>query len=138
MRKDSQLSRALHILIHLGQKPHPVTSETISKMLKTNPVVVRRMMGRLRENGYVTSVKGHNGGWSLSRSLREITLLDIHKALGDKNLFTIGFTEPDSKCLIEKAVNTQLEQTMKDAEAVLLDKFAKVTLNDLNISDSES
>ncbi|MBU2412232.1 MAG: Rrf2 family transcriptional regulator, partial [Gammaproteobacteria bacterium] len=81
MRKDSRLSRMLHVLIHMNQLDAPATSEKIASMLNTNPVVVRRTMAGLRDKGYVTSVKGHGGGWSLAMALSDITLLDIHNAL---------------------------------------------------------
>ena len=55
MRKDSRLSRMLHVLIHMGRHEERATSETIAQMLGTNPVVVRRTMGLLKEQGFVTS-----------------------------------------------------------------------------------
>src|SRR3546814_1535501 len=69
MRQDSRLSRMLHVLLHMAQHDRPATSEAIAKMLRTNPVVVRRTMAGLREAGYVRSVKGHGGGWSIARDL---------------------------------------------------------------------
>ena len=53
MRSDNRLSRMLHVLLHMAEQDAPLTSETIGKMLNTNPVVVRRMMSGLRERGYV-------------------------------------------------------------------------------------
>jgi len=132
MRKDSRLSRVLHVLVHLDVHEQPVTSESIAKMLTTNPVVVRRTMALLRECGYVAAVKGHKGGWSLSCSLSDITLLDIHRALGERSVFTIGLTDEHNNCLIEHAVNRALDGAMKDAEALLLQRFGEVTLADLS------
>lgn len=61
----------------------------------------------MRDQGYVQSVKGHSGGWSLSKPLSELTLLDIHKALGDSSIFTIGLTDEHTQCPIEHAVNVR-------------------------------
>ncbi|MEM7388544.1 MAG: Rrf2 family transcriptional regulator, partial [Pseudomonadota bacterium] len=58
MRKDSRLSRVLHVQIHLDSYSHPVTSETLANILMTNPVVVRRTMALLRQSGYVSAIKG--------------------------------------------------------------------------------
>jgi DNA-binding IscR family transcriptional regulator len=44
VRNDSRLSRMLHVLLHMARHDAPMTSETIAKMLGTNPVVVRRTM----------------------------------------------------------------------------------------------
>lgn len=131
MRKDSRLSRVLHVLIHMDQLDGPATSDTIAGMLNTNPVVVRRTMALLREQGYVTSVKGHGGGWSLAKPLEDITLYDIHKALGESSVFTIGLTDEHSSCAIEAAVNTAIDDVLEEAEALLLARFKAVTLDRL-------
>ncbi|WP_416307728.1 Rrf2 family transcriptional regulator [Neptunicella sp. SCSIO 80796] len=131
MRKDSRLSRMLHVLVHMDHLDEPATSETIAGMLNTNPVVVRRTMALLREQGYVTSEKGHGGGWSLAVSLSDITLLDIHNALGESSVFTIGLTDQHRHCPIEIAVNKAIDDAMTAAEALLLDRFKQVTLDQL-------
>ena len=82
MRNDSRLSRMLHILVHMARHGGPVTSERMSAMLGTNPVVVRRTMSGLRDAGYVRSEKGHGGGWVITCGLEQVTLLDIYKSGG--------------------------------------------------------
>lgn len=129
MRKDSRLSRVLHVLVHLDAFDTPVTSDVLAEMLSTNPVVVRRTMALLRDQGYVQSVKGHSGGWSLSTPLSELTLLDIHKALGDSSIFTIGLTDEHTQCPIEHAVNAALKDVMNEAEALMLERFGEITLD---------
>lgn len=131
MRKDSRLSRVLHVLVHLDAFDAPVTSDTMAEMLSTNPVVVRRTMALLRDQGYVDSVKGHSGGWSLAKPLHEITLLDVHRALGASSVFTIGLTDDNTTCLIEKAVNAALGDVMSEAEALMLARFGEITLDQL-------
>ena len=129
MRKDSRLSRMLHVLIHMNQLDAPATSEKIASMLNTNPVVVRRTMAGLRDKGYVSSVKGHGGGWSLAISLSDITLLDIHNALGESSVFTIGLSDEHTSCPIEIAVNQAISDVLIEAEALLLERFREVTLD---------
>ena len=129
MRKDSRLSRMLHVLIHMDQLDAPATSDKIASMLNTNPVVVRRTMAGLRDKGYVTSVKGHGGGWSLEIPLSKITLFDIHDALGDSSVFTIGLSDEHTSCPIEIAVNKAISDALIEAEALLLARFKDVTLD---------
>jgi len=128
MRHDTRLSRMLHVLIHMDRHDGAATSETIAAMLGTNPVVVRRTMAGLRDHGYVQSEKGHGGGWVLARPLHKITLLDIHEALGAPQLFSIGLAGDNPHCVVEQAVNASLDGAMREAEAILLVKFGKVTL----------
>lgn len=131
MRTDTRLSRMLHVLIHMDRHQQCATSETIARMLGTNPVVVRRTMGLLREQGYVRSEKGHQGGWTLTRSLADMTLLDIHQALGATSIFSIGLSTDHPECLVEQAVNAALTDAFDAAQALLLERLGRVTLAEL-------
>jgi Rrf2 family protein len=131
MRKDSRLSRMLHVLLHMARHDQPFTSEQIANMLDTNSVVVRRTMAGLRKAGYVRSEKGHGGGWSLARELRTVTLLDIHQAVGGPRLFAIGHLSDNPTCAVERVVNQSLDRALGQAEALLLERLRAVTLADL-------
>ncbi|MGF9564435.1 Rrf2 family transcriptional regulator [Neorhizobium sp. JUb45] len=131
MRQDSRLSRMLHVLIHMGHHDGALTSDMIAKMLDTNPVVIRRTMAGLREKGYVASEKGHGGGWTLSRPLSELTLLDIYRAVGEPSVFAVGPAYDMPGCVIEQGVNATLKDVFAEAEQLLLKRFAGVTLADI-------
>lgn len=105
-----------------------VTSDTLSKAMQTNPVVVRRMMAGLRDGGFVRSEKGHGGGWELSCDISKVTLLDVYKAVDSPTLLAMGNRNEDSECRVEQAVNTATLNAFEDAEALLLEKFRGVTL----------
>lgn len=131
MNRDSRLSSVLHALLHMAEQEGPVTSETLAQCLVTNPVVVRRTMGYLRQAGIVTSERGHAGGWRIHADLGSITLRQLHEALGEPAMFAIGNRNEAPDCLVEQAVNTALEGTLAEAEALLLKRFAEITLADL-------
>jgi Rrf2 family protein len=128
MKRDSRLSGVLHVLLHMAKQSGPATSEVLAKAMSTNPVVIRRIMAGLREQGYVRSEKGHGGGWTLARDLAEITLRDIYDALGRPSLLAMGNRTETPGCLVEQAVNTALDKAFHDAEALLLARFGEVTL----------
>ena len=86
MKRDSRLSGVLHCLLHMAERGTPVTSEWLARAMHTNPVVIRRLMGGLRDAGFVASAKGHGGGWVLSCRLEDITLRDVHEAVGAPEL----------------------------------------------------
>jgi DNA-binding IscR family transcriptional regulator len=119
------------VLLHMEQHRDPMTSERIGQMLGTNPAVVRRTMAGMREAGYVASVKGHGGGWTLSRPLSEISLLDVYKALGSPELFALGLADDTPACLVEQAVNAALGRTLEEAERQLLARFGEVKLSEI-------
>lgn len=131
MRNDTRLSRMLHVLIHMARHEQPATSDTIAGMLGTNPVVVRRTMALLKQQGYVRSEKGHRGGWTLARPLAEMTLLDIHCALGSSSIFAIGLATDHPECLVEQAVNAALTEAFDAAQALLLKQLGSFTLEQL-------
>jgi Rrf2 family protein len=128
MKRDSRLSGMLHVLLHMAERRGPVTSEILAKAMKTNPVVIRRIMAGLRDHGYVRSEKGHGGGWTLARDLSRITLRDIYTALNCPSLLALGHRTESPRCLVEQAVNAVLEQAFRDAEALLLSRLGDVTL----------
>ena len=153
MRYDSRLSGVLHVLLHMAEwnlaerdpaergagqrgsalqgsdeRHRPVTSEMLAKTMGTNPVVIRRIMSGLREQGYVRSDKGHGGGWTLNCDLSKVTLRDVYAALGCPSLLAIGNRNDAAQCLVEQAVNAALNQAFRDAEALLLARLGDVTL----------
>jgi len=131
MIRDSKLSGVLHILLHMAEVEGPVTSDTLAKVMHTNPVVIRTILAGLRKRGFVNSEKGHGGGWQLSCDFNTVTLHDMYVALGSPVLLAIGNRTEASGCLVEQAVNTVLNQTFREAEALLLARFSEVTLAEL-------
>ncbi|QYA09987.1 Rrf2 family transcriptional regulator [Agrobacterium larrymoorei] len=97
-------------------------------MLDANPVVIRRTMAGLREKGYVTSVKGHGGGWTLARPLEDLTLLDIYRAVGEPSIFAVGPAYDMPGCPIEQAVNGTLTDVFNEAEELLRKRFEAMSL----------
>jgi DNA-binding IscR family transcriptional regulator len=112
----------------MAERGLPVTSEWLAQAMQTNPVVIRRLMAGLRDAGFVASAKGHGGGWLLSCSLENITLRDIHEAVGAPALLAVGHREESPGCLVEQAVNAALEHAYRDAEALLLARLGSITL----------
>lgn len=138
MNKDTRLSDVLHVLLHMGQVDEPLTSEVLARSMGTNPAVFRRTMAGLREAGYVTSEKGHGGGWQLARPLDEITLLAVYRALGQPTLFAMGNRNDQPDCQVQKNVNAALKDAMAQAEALFLERFGAITLDTIMSPKSAS
>ena len=128
MKRDSRLSGVLHVLLHAAEADGPVTSDAMAKAMQTNPVVIRRILAGLRDAGFVRSEKGHGGGWTIARPLSEITLRDVYEALGGPTLLAMSNRTEAPGCLVEQAVNAAMNDAFAAAEALLLDRFAQVTL----------
>jgi DNA-binding IscR family transcriptional regulator len=132
MRKDSRLSRMLHVLLHMARHDGAFTSEQIGKMLGTNAVVVRRTLSGLRDAGFVQSEKGHRGGWRIAGDPGKVTLLDIHLSLGPPKLFAVGNDSENPNCAVEAVVNDALAGALEEAESRLLTRLGQVTLASLS------
>jgi DNA-binding IscR family transcriptional regulator len=131
MNRDSRLSVALHVLLHMSERRSAVTSEVLGSMMTTNPVVIRRTLGGLRDAGIVAAEKGHGGGWTLARDLRTVTLGDVYDALGTTTPFGIGVRDPQPTCPIEKGVNRALGEALREAEALLMTRLRSVAVTDI-------
>ncbi|MCO6383160.1 Rrf2 family transcriptional regulator [Oceanicola sp. 502str15] len=131
MKRDSRLSMVLHALLHMAEHEGPVSSEVLAKCMSTNPVVVRRTMGLLREAGLVRATRGAAGGWEMAVPLGSVTLKALHEALGEPTVFAIGNKSEAPGCLVEQSVNAVMDEAFAAAEALLLERFAAVTLADL-------
>ncbi|CAB3831071.1 Putative HTH-type transcriptional regulator YwnA [Achromobacter mucicolens] len=133
MRRDSKLSGVLHVLLHMAERPGPMTSDDLGRVMQTNPVVIRRIMGGLRQQGLVRSEKGHGGGWTISCDFNAVTLRDIYEALGAPEIFAMGNRSESPGCLVEEAVNASLDDVFEQAQQLLLDRLGKVTLAELSL-----
>lgn len=131
MKRDSRLSAVLHALLHMNERAVPMTSEELAICLGTNPVVVRRTMGLLRDAGLVAAERGHAGGWRIVADLSAINLRQLHEALGEPAFFAIGHRSEHPGCKVEKAINAALGDALAHAEALLLQRFESVSLADL-------
>ena len=134
MPRSNRFSVALHVLTHLVEVPEPQTSEELAACIGTNPVVVRRTLAGLREAGLVASSRGTGGGWTLARPAADVTLRDVHAALGDRLLQGIdvaGRGVHGSGCRIQRAVAGTLDEFLDDAEALLAARLGRITLSDL-------
>ncbi|WP_020209108.1 Rrf2 family transcriptional regulator [Gilvimarinus chinensis] len=131
MKTDSRLSGVLHMLLHMAEFAEPMPSDALAKLMNTNPVVVRRLLGALRKRGWVSSEKGPGGGWRLVIELQQITFFDVYDALEAPRIFAIGHRDENSGCLVEKAVNDVMGDSLQAAELLLLERFKNVSLADI-------
>lgn len=112
----------------MANEPETVrTSAQIAEHAGTNAVVVRRVLGKLREAGLLTSEKGHAGGWQLSRSPQTITIADVYLAL-DERLVAAPASAADLHCAVEHALHLQVAKVLEDAETGLVKRLKAITI----------
>jgi len=131
MRVSTRFSDSVHILAFIDvYQETKLSSETIASSIETSPVVVRRLMGVLREAGLIETKKG-SAEPKLAKPTKEITLLDVYLAVeGDKQLFTLDTsTNPD--CIVGGNIQKVLGTYYEDAKMAALRKFNDVSLQDI-------
>lgn len=130
MSKSTRFPAAVHIMTMLAAMGDDyLSSDLIAKSMNTNRVVVRRLIKALVDAGFVTSQAGVLGGARLEVSPKDITLLDIYRAVEDGDTF--HFHSPHPKCPVANCVTEDLQVVLDDAESAMEKKLASKTLADV-------
>lgn len=128
MKRNSRLSLALHTLGHMAGEPERLRkSADIAAHAGTNPVVVRRVLGNLREAGLLVSESGHAGGWRLARPPETITLADVYLALDERLVAQDSDAQPHH-CAVADALHDRVSGLMEEIEQSLIDKLSETTI----------
>jgi Rrf2 family protein len=131
MHTSSRFAVAIHTLVFLAARKNEndsVTSDMIAASVNTNPVVIRRILGTLREAQIVTSQLGSCGGWYLKRKPEAITLREVYRAMEDEPLFALPNRPANTHCEIGKHMGAVLNNYFRDAERAAEERLGKVTL----------
>ena len=130
---SSRVAVAVHVLAYMAWKrSEAVTSERIAASVNTNPVVVRRIVGALRNAGMVTVQPGVGGGATLAREPDEITLLDVYRAVEDGDeLFSLHPSEPSRSCNVGGNIRDVLRPIFCTAHRAMEAVLAQVSIADV-------
>ncbi|MTI22653.1 Rrf2 family transcriptional regulator, partial [Fulvivirga sp. RKSG066] len=122
---------AVQICIFLQHMPDQVLSSTaIAKSVKTNPVVIRRLIQELRDHGIIASNSGPKGGFFLAKDADEITLWDIYLATRDEEFFKPPKVNPD--CVVSSNLKVLVHDIFGEAENSMKQVLEQSTIAQLN------
>ena len=128
---SSKLSVSIHILsviALMGQQT--VTSEYIASSINTNPVLVRRLMSRLK-NAKLINTSTKLGVTGLARKAEEISLLDIFLAVEDhRDLFAIH-CDTNHECPVGAKIEGTLKHLYDNIQTTTEEKLSSITLGDI-------
>lgn len=135
MAGNSKLAVAAHALVWIAlhcRAGHEVaTSEQIAGSVNTNPVVIRRLLGRMREAGLVCSRRGSDAGWRLLRPLESMTLRDVYEAIEPSPLFELHRAEPNPECPVGCGIKPAMRTVYDRAEEAVRAELGRVTLDEV-------
>ena len=133
MSISTRFSVGIHILSLLEINKEGVnTSEFIAKSVNTNPALIRKITGMLRNAGLV-NVRPGIAGATLAKELSDITLLDVYQAVNvvqDKDLFGIH-DNPNPACPVGRNIQDAIEPIFSIAELALEKALGVVTIEDI-------
>jgi Rrf2 family protein len=126
---SSRFAIAIHMMTLMARSDEEcIKSEDIARSVNTNAVVIRRLIGAMSESGLLVSQTGPCGGSKLSRSPREITLLEIYRAVEGGTLFGMHRQKPNHLCLVGRNIETVLEAVQTQMDEAVEKVLEKITL----------
>lgn len=126
---SSRFSIAVHTLALLAHEAEkPLKSEYIACLVKTNPVVIRRLLADLARAGFVQSQAGAAGGTRLAQTAAEINLFSVYQAVEDGQVFALHRKTPDAKCDIGRSIQTVLTEVQTGLDQAVEESLGKISL----------
>lgn len=95
MRLPGRTDYALRAALELAASPDgPLTTDEISRRQDIPTSYLGAILAELRKAGVVRARRGPDGGWTLSRAARDVSLADVIRAVGGA-LTDVAGTRPE-------------------------------------------
>jgi len=129
MGNNTQFSIAVHILAGLGYRAgQDATSAHLAESVNTSPSFVRRILAKLSKANLVHTATGKGGACWLARNPREITLLEIYRAVDAPKVFSIHRYAEQKQCPVSCKIKTSLTGVLGQAQESLEKSLHGITL----------
>lgn len=134
MQISSRFTLAIHIFmcIEIFKDEYKITSAFLASSTNVNPVIIRKIIGQLKAAGLIEVTRGF-GGASISRSLNEITLLDIYRAvecIDNGELFHFH-ENPSAKCPVGQNIHLILDKKLLQIQQAMEKELDTITLEEI-------
>src|SRR6266571_1993382 len=130
--KSVQFAVAAHIMAALGYFPGEEISSTIlADSVNADPTFVRKSLSKLSKAGLVVTKRGKSGASMLSRSPRQITLLDIYRASAAPPTFAIHSYPVEKRCPVSCNIKGCMSSVLKKAQDSFENSLDGITLADV-------
>lgn len=135
MQISSKFTVALHILtcVDTFKNEYKVTSDFLAGSINTNPVIVRRLLAKLKNAGLIKVARG-TGGIELTRPLNKISFLDVYAATEPENKADLfRFHEsPNPNCPVGRNIHNLLDGKLAAIQEAMENKMKGYTIADLS------
>ena len=100
-----QFTVAAHIMAALGfRHGEEIPSAMLAESVNADPTFVRKSLSKLSKAGLIVTTRGKNGASRLTRSPKQITLLDIYRASAAPPTFAIHSCPVHKRCPISRNI----------------------------------
>jgi Rrf2 family protein len=125
---NTRFAVAVHVLTLLAVfREEALTSELIAGSVQTNAVVIRRILGKLREAGLVSALQGPGGGFVLALEPAALTLRQVYEAMADRTVIPVhGDANP--KCPVGRNIAGLLDGVIANAETAMLRSLDEISI----------
>lgn len=132
MQFSSRLPVAVHILLAIVEfeGKEKTTSTFLAGSVNVNPVIIRNTLGQLKTAGLVT-VKAGEGGASLAKDPKDITLMDVFNAVEKEEMLFHFHENPNTECPVGKNVHAVLDRRLFSIQEAMQKQMGAITLQDL-------
>ncbi|GIO56274.1 RrF2 family transcriptional regulator [Paenibacillus cellulositrophicus] len=130
---NSEFNIAVHCLTLLSLKEERMAnSEEIAKSVCTHPARIRKVLGLLRKQGYVTTKEGVGGGYLLNPGTEKVTLGDLYRLLARGSLKPSWCSGGEElPCEVASNIEGIMDQIYSGGEAALERYLDGITLTDV-------
>lgn len=130
---SSRFAVGIHILALIELNKDGVsTSEFIANSVNTNPVVIRKIIGMLKQ-AQLVHVRPGIAGAELAKKISEITLLDVYKAVqvvSENELFSIH-DQPNPQCPVGRNIQEAIGPVLITAQSAMEKVLNHITIEDI-------
>lgn len=135
MQISSKFTVALHIFtcVDAFKDEYKVTSDFLAGSINTNPVIVRRLLAKLKNAGLIKVARG-TGGIELTRPLNKISFLDVYAAIEpENNADLFRFHEsPNPMCPVGRNIHNLLDGKLAAIQEAMESEMKRYTIADLS------
>jgi Rrf2 family protein len=90
------------------------------------------LLGLFREAGFVESKNGVGGGWVLVRDPKQVTLVDVLRAVEPQNeMFALRRCEPNQECPVGHCIQGVLTEVYDEVQEEMAQRLARSTVASL-------
>lgn len=134
MQVSSRFTIAIHIFscIDTFGEEDKITSEFLASSIQVNPVIIRKLLGQLKDAGLITVQRG-SGGASLAKPAGQITMLDVFNAvesLDHGKLFHFH-ENPNPDCPVGRSIHPVLDGRLEQIQSAMEHEMRSITLKDI-------